>query len=68
MNRIVNVILRPIVNRLVRSGIGRGADAIVKRGNGAVSASKPAATRIQNDQDRKRTRQAIRMVRRISRF
>jgi hypothetical protein len=68
MDRILNIILRRAVRRIV----GKGVDAGVERATrGGASGARAEPTRAQRDHVRKRqrsARQAMRLVRRFSRF
>ena len=65
MNQIINMIVRMVVRRLINAGINKGVDAMAKRRGGSeelTPAQKQAAA-----ENQKRTKQAIRMTRRIGR-
>jgi hypothetical protein len=66
MNRLINMILRRVMNRLMRAGVTKGADHLAKRGKGGKPLS--AKERQQSKENARRAQQAMRMIRRFGRF
>ncbi len=72
MNRIISMILRQVVNRLLRVGIDKGVDVMARRrrGTGAVpmTPEEDAARQRSSKDMSRRARQALRLGRRFGRF
>ena len=65
MNQIVNMIVRQVMNRLIRTGLDKGVDMMSKRGKAGAELTpeqKNAA-----GENKKRARQAMRITRRMGR-
>lgn len=57
MNRLINMVIRQVVRQVVNRGVKAGAQKIAEKGD------RPAP-----QQDAKRAGQAMKMLRRVSRF
>ncbi|MGR3572093.1 hypothetical protein [Brevirhabdus sp.] len=70
MNRLINMVIRQIVNRLVRSGLDKGIDAMAKRKAGGETRTpgEAKAQAAQTKESVKRARQAMRVGRKIGKF
>lgn len=63
LNRLISMILRPIINR----GINAGIDAVARRKGGAAKPDTPEAQKAARDQSR-RAKETMRATRRITRM
>ena len=64
VNQMINVVMRMVMRRLMRSGVNAGMDAIGKRMGGKCDATPGPDGR----KTAQRTRQAMKLGRRIGRF
>ncbi|CUJ33091.1 hypothetical protein [Cognatishimia activa] len=65
MNQIINMIMRRVMRQLVNKGVNAGFDAVSKRGDADESRSAGNGAPKHNA---KQAKQAMRMIRRTSRF
>lgn len=65
MNQIVNMIVRQVMNRLIRAGIDKGVDVMAKRKGGGAELT-PEQQKAAGE-NKKRARQAMRITRRFGR-
>lgn len=68
MERVLNMIIRRVMNRLTRFGVDKGVDTIAARRKGVAPDANPKLTQQQNRDTKKRARQAMRMMRRFGKF
>ncbi|KRS14379.1 hypothetical protein XM53_01240 [Roseovarius atlanticus] len=69
-NRIINMVIRMVMNRLIRSGVNAGIDKMSKRGKKPAdgqNAPDPQQKQ-QTAQTQKRMRQSMRVARKIGKF
>lgn len=66
MNQMINMVIRMVMRRVVNMGINKGVDVAAKRGQRGEDLT-PEQRRAAGAQT-KRTKQAVRMARRIGRF
>ncbi|APX88489.1 hypothetical protein BV394_01065 [Brevirhabdus pacifica] len=67
MDRVLNMIIRRVINRLTRMGVDKGVDVMAARRRSDPNAD-PRVTQQQNKETSQRARQAMKMMRRFGKF